>query len=94
MPAGHRAFKDELYTEFSRVANAIASPKRLEMLDLLAQRERSVEDLALEMHVSVANASRHLRVLAQARLVETRRAGHFAYYRLASPAVYDVLRKI
>src|SRR5579872_4742084 len=90
----HRGFKDGLYAEFSRVAEGLASPKRLEILDLLAQRERSVEDLANELHLSVANASRHLRVLAQARLVEARRAGHFAHYRLASPAVYDVLRKI
>jgi len=94
MQLDHRAFKEELYAEFSRVGEALASPKRLEILDLLAQRERSVEDLADELHLSIANASRHLRVLAGARLVEARRAGHFAYYRLASPAVYDVLRKI
>lgn len=94
MLADHRAFKDELYAEFSRVTDALASPKRLEMLDLLAQRERSVEDLALEMQLSIANASRHLRVLARARLVDTRRAGNFVHYRLASPAVYGMLRKI
>jgi rhodanese-related sulfurtransferase/DNA-binding transcriptional ArsR family regulator len=88
----HRRFKDELYAEFARAAEAIASPKRLEMLDLLAHRERSVEDLAGEMQLSTANASRHLQVLLRARLVEVRRAGTFAHYRLASPKVYAFLR--
>jgi DNA-binding transcriptional ArsR family regulator/rhodanese-related sulfurtransferase len=88
----HRRFKDALYGELARVGAALASPKRLEMLDLLAQRERSVEDLAGELGLSVANASRHLRVLAQARLVEARRSGTFAHYRLASPIVLRILR--
>ena len=90
----HRRFKDELYRELARVGAALASPKRLEALDLLAQRERSVEDLAAELGLSVANASRHLRILAQARLVEVRRSGTFAHYRLASPTVLRVLRLI
>jgi rhodanese-related sulfurtransferase/DNA-binding transcriptional ArsR family regulator len=90
----HRRFKDELYAEFARVAEAVASPKRLEILDLLAQRERNVEDLAREMKLSVANASRHLRILARARIVEMRRAGTFVHYRLASPAVYALLRSV
>jgi rhodanese-related sulfurtransferase len=90
----HRRFKDELYGEFARVAEALASPKRLEMLDLLAQRERSVEDLAGELKLSIANASRHLRILAATRLVDVRRQGTFAYYRLAGSAVYDVLRQV
>lgn len=88
----HRRFKDELYAEFVRIAEAVASPKRLEMLDLLAQRERSVEDLAGEMKLSTANASRHLHILLRARLVEVRRAGTFAHYRLGSPSVYTLLR--
>lgn len=88
----HRRFKDELYAEFARVAEAIASPKRLEILDLLAQRERSVEDLADEMHLSIANASRHLQILLRARLVDVRRAGTFAHYRLSNPNVYTLLR--
>ncbi|MGH7328798.1 MAG: metalloregulator ArsR/SmtB family transcription factor [Polyangiaceae bacterium] len=90
----HRRFKDELYTEFARVAEALASPKRLEMLDLLAQRERSVEDVACEMELSIANASRHLRILAATRLADVRRRGTFAYYRLANPAVYALLRQV
>ncbi|HVA36519.1 MAG TPA: metalloregulator ArsR/SmtB family transcription factor [Candidatus Dormibacteraeota bacterium] len=88
-PGTHRPFKDELYREFARVGGALASPKRLEMLDLLAQRERTVEDLAGELHLSVANASQHLRVLLSARLVEVRRDGHFAFYGVAG---LDVIR--
>lgn len=90
----HRRFKDDLYAQFGRVSGALASPKRLEMLDLLAQRERSVEDLAREMELSIANASRHLQILLRARLVDVRRAGTFAHYRLASTAVYVLLRGI
>src|ERR1700680_2866848 len=94
MQLNHRRFKDELCGELGRVAAALASPKRLEALDLLAQRERTVEDLAGELDLSIANASRHLRVLALARLVEVRRTGTFAHYRLASPTVLRVLRLI
>src|SRR5215472_3682467 len=90
----HRRFKDDLYRDVARIASAVASPKRLEMLDLLAQRERSVEDLADELGLSVANASRHLRVLSDARLVEVRRAGTFAFYRLASSSALRLIRLI
>jgi DNA-binding transcriptional ArsR family regulator len=86
--SAHRRFKDELYQEFARLGQALASPRRLEMLDLLAQRERSVEDLAQEMGLSIANASQHLRILAHARLVETRREGTRVYYRLAGDQVF------
>jgi rhodanese-related sulfurtransferase len=85
---GHRAFKDQLYAQFARLGKALASPQRLELLDLLAQGERTVEDLAKETSLSVANTSQHLRVLFQARLVEVRKVGLYAYYRLADPAVF------
>jgi rhodanese-related sulfurtransferase/DNA-binding MarR family transcriptional regulator len=88
----HRRFKDELYSELARVGAALSSPKRLEMLELLAQRERSVEDLGRELGLSVANASKHLKVLAAARLVELRRSGTFVHYRLASVGALQVLR--
>lgn len=84
----HRRFKEEVYTELARLGQALANPKRLEMLDLLAQRERHVEDLAQEMGLSLANASQHLRILLAARLVAVRRRGSYAYYRLAHPGVY------
>jgi DNA-binding transcriptional ArsR family regulator len=90
----HRRFKDELYGELSRIGSALSSPKRLEMLDLLAQRERTVEDLANELGLSVANASKHLRVLAAARLAECRRGGNFIHYRIAGPTALRVLRLI
>ena len=66
---GRRAFKDQMYAQFARLGKALASPARLELLDLLAQGERPVEALAQEAALSVANASAHLRVLHQACLV-------------------------
>jgi rhodanese-related sulfurtransferase len=84
----HRAFKTQLYAQFARIGKALASPARLELLDLLAQGERAVEGLAQEAHLSIANASAHLRVLAGARLVAQRREGSRVYYRLADPSVY------
>jgi rhodanese-related sulfurtransferase len=85
---GQRAFKEQIYAQFARLGKALASPARLELLDLLAQGERPVEALALEAALSVANASAHLRVLHQARLVQSRKEGLRVYYRLADPAVY------
>jgi rhodanese-related sulfurtransferase/DNA-binding transcriptional ArsR family regulator len=90
----HRRFKDELNEQFACVGAALGSPRRLEILDLLAQRERTVEDLAVEAGLSVANASRHLRVLAAAGLVSVRRSGTFAHYRIASARVVTALRAI
>jgi rhodanese-related sulfurtransferase len=84
----HREFKDQLYAQFARLGKALASPQRLELLDLLAQGERTVEELAHEAALSVANASQHLRVLHEARLVESRKSGLYVYYRLADPAVF------
>lgn len=92
--ADHRAFKDQFYGELARVGKALASPQRLELLDLLAQGARTVEDLAREASLSIANTSRHLRLLHAARLVETRRAGLHIYYRLADPSVYDLWRTL
>jgi rhodanese-related sulfurtransferase len=86
----HRALKDQLYAQFARVGKALASPARLELLDLLAQGERTVEGLAREAELSVANASAHLQVLAGARLVAQRKAGSHVYYRLADPSVYTL----
>lgn len=83
----HRTFKDKLYAEFARVGKALASRQRLEFLDLLAQGEWSVESLANETQESVANTSRHLQILRQANLVETRREGTTIHYRLADAGV-------
>ena len=91
---GHREFKDQLYAEFARIGKALASPQRLELLDLLAQGERTVEDLAGEAALSIANASQHLHVLREARLVDSRKVGLYVYYRLADPAVYTLWRAL
>lgn len=85
----HRPFKNRLYAEFARVGGALASEKRLELLDLLAQAPRHVEALAAELEMSVANISQHLQVLRAARLVEAARDGTKVRYRLAGE---DVLR--
>jgi len=82
-----RRFKDQLYEQFARIGKAVASPRRLEILDLLCQSEKSVEELAHLTRLNVKNASAHLRVLRWSRLVETRRAGKFVNYRLADEAV-------
>lgn len=82
-----RQFKGLLYEQFARMGKALAHAHRLELLDVLAQGERTVEALAAETAMSVANASQHLQILRAARLVETRRAGVSIYYRLASETV-------
>jgi rhodanese-related sulfurtransferase len=84
----HRPFKNALYEQFARLGKALASPARLELLDLLSQGERSVEELASEAELSVANTSSHLRVLSNAQLVGARKEGVRVYYRLADPAVF------
>jgi rhodanese-related sulfurtransferase/DNA-binding transcriptional ArsR family regulator len=84
---GSRIAKDRLYGQLARVTKALASPARLEMLDLLAQGERSVESLADEIDLSVANASKHLQILRAAHLVTSRRAGNHVLCRLATPDV-------
>jgi len=82
-----RCFKNELYDQFARLAKAMASGRRLELIDLLAQGPRTVEALAEETDQSVANTSQHLQVLRQARLVETSRRGNYVHYRLADDHV-------
>jgi rhodanese-related sulfurtransferase len=87
MPVGHRTFKDALYAQFARIGHAVSSPKRLELLDLLSQGEKTVEQLAEQTATGLKNTSAHLRALRQARLVETRRDGTYVWYRLADEAV-------
>jgi rhodanese-related sulfurtransferase len=89
-----RQFKDSLYEQFARIGRALANPHRLELLDVLAQGERSVEDLAREASLSIANASQHLQTLRTARLVTVRRDGLYAYYRLTDSTVLDLWRSL
>lgn len=79
--------KETLYALFARIAAAMANPHRLELLDLLSQAPRTVEELAREAHMSVANTSQHLQRLKQACLVLDEREGLYVRYRLADPTV-------
>ncbi len=91
MPSPHpnqsHARKQELYRLFARIATAMANPHRLELLDLLAQGSRTVEELAREANLSVANASQHLQRLKRAHLVSDERRGYYIRYRIADPLV-------
>src|SRR5881396_1773211 len=87
---GDRRAKDALFDAFAGVARALASGRRAEIVDVLAQGERSVEELAGEISQSVANTSQHLRVLARAGLVRSRREGNRVVYRLASDRVAEL----
>ena len=88
----HRAWKDEVYGHMARMGKALSSPRRLEILDLLAQGPKSVEQLAGELEASVANTSQHLNQLKSARLVRSHKQGTYVIYELAGPAV-DRLRE-
>jgi rhodanese-related sulfurtransferase len=83
----HRLFKDRLNGQFARLGKALASPYRLELLDLLAQSERTVESLAAETGATTANISQHLQILRNAGLAAARKEGLFVHYRIADPAV-------
>src|SRR2546421_3817617 len=85
-----RDFKNHLYEQFARIGKALSSAHRLELLELLAQGERSVEALAQQTALSMANASQHLQVLRAAQLVEVRREGVYIYYRLADERVFSL----
>lgn len=84
-----RLVKDGLYEQFARIGKAVAHPKRIELLDVLCQGERSVEVLAEAAAMSVTNTSAQLRVLREARLVATRKEGTRVFYRLADDAVCE-----
>lgn len=87
---GERAAKDALFDGFADIAKALANGRRAELIDVLAQGERHVDELADEIGQSVANTSFHLRALATTGLVTTRRDGTRIYYRLASDRVVDL----
>jgi rhodanese-related sulfurtransferase/DNA-binding transcriptional ArsR family regulator len=85
-----RVAKDALYDGFAEVARALASGRRAEIVDLLAQGERSVDEVAAELDQTVANTSHHLRAMARAGLLTTRRDGTRIFYRLASDRVAEL----
>jgi rhodanese-related sulfurtransferase/DNA-binding transcriptional ArsR family regulator len=83
-----------LYGQFARIGKALASSHRLELLELLAQGGRTVDSLATEMGLSLANTSQHLQALRQAALVESRKEGLFVSYRLSDPTIFDLCAAI
>src|SRR4029450_231969 len=89
-----RAAKTALFDEFARAAKALASGRRLELLDVLANGERTVEVPAGEVGLPVPNPSQHLQILRQAGLVTTRREGTSVHYRLAAPEVFELWRTL
>lgn len=89
-----RVAKEALFDEFARVAKALSSGRRAEIVDVLANGERSVESLARELDLTVANVSQHLQVLRRAGLVKGRRDGTFIYYGLAAPEVVTFWRSL
>jgi len=88
----HRKFKDRLYGQYTLIGKTLASPARLELLELLAQGPRTVEALATESNLSIANASQHLQILRQSGLVESEKRGLFVEYRLAGGDVFELCR--
>ena len=83
-----------LFEHFAHIGKAVASPQRIHLLELLAQGERSVEVLAAEAQLPMANTSHHLQALRGARLVDVRRQGTRVFYRLAGPEVFDLVQTI
>ncbi len=97
MRSRNRRFKTAIYEQFARIGKAISNPSRLELLDLLCQGPRTVERLAKEAGLGLANTSQHLKVLRAARLVEAEKEGLFVTYRLADRAVcefFQTLRRL
>ncbi|UCD81064.1 MAG: metalloregulator ArsR/SmtB family transcription factor [Desulfobacterales bacterium] len=87
-----RQFKDAIYEQFARIGKAVSSPKRLEMLDLLCQGEKTVETLSKETDLTLANTSQHLQTLRAARLVKAEKEGLYVKYRLADEMVCEFFR--
>ena len=89
-----REFKNRIYEQFARISRAMASPRRLELLDVLCQGPRTVEELARQTGLSVSNTSQHLKALREARLIEGDKEGLYVTYRLADEAVCDFYRAL
>jgi len=87
-------YKDLLYGQFAVIGKAVSSQKRLEILDLLCQSERSVEDLARETDASISSVSQHLQVLKAAKLVESRKEGLYVFYHIADETVGEFFRSL
>lgn len=84
-------YKNELYKELARLGKGLSSDRRLEILDLLTQAPKTVETIANEVGISVANTSRHLQILKDSRLVKTERNGNHIIYSLSSPQISELI---
>lgn len=89
-----REFKNKVYGELSQITKAMANPHRLEIIELLAQNEFSVEQIAIQTNLSIANTSQHLQVLKTAQLVDINRRGNFIHYRLANTNVFKTWKAL
>ncbi len=89
-----RDFKDKVYSELAKITKALSNPHRLEIIELLAQGECSVEQIASQTNLSIANASQHLQLLKLSQLVEINRQGNFIYYRLANVNVFKAWKAL
>jgi rhodanese-related sulfurtransferase len=85
-----REFKDRVFLELAKVSTALGNAKRLEIIDLLAQGEKTVERIALETGTSIANTSKHLQVLKAGNIVEIKRSKNFIIYKLSSDKVAQI----
>jgi rhodanese-related sulfurtransferase len=90
----HRQVKDRLFALWAEIGKAISSPKRFQLLDLIAQGERTVEELANETGLTINNASSHLSVLTAARLIKKRKEAQSVYHQLAGPEVVALMRSV
>lgn len=89
-----RQFKDKVYDELAKITKAMANPHRLEIIELLAQGDYSVEQISIQTSLSIANTSQHLQVLKAAQLVDITRNGNFIHYRLANANVYKAWKAL
>ena len=89
-----REFNDKIYGELAQITKAMANPHRLEIIELLAQGEYSVEQISIQTSLSIANASQHLQVLKTAQLVDVTRQGNFILYRLANTNVFKTWKAL
>lgn len=94
MKSPGRQFKDAIYEQFSRIGKAVSSPKRLELLDLICQGEKTVETLSRETALTLANTSQHLQTLKAARLIKAEKEGLYVKYRLADEMVCAFFRSM
>lgn len=89
-----RQFKDKVYSELAKITKSMANAHRMEIIELLAQGEFSVEQIAEQTNLSIANASQHLQVLKTAQLVEINRQGNFIFYRLSNDNVFKAWKAL